>query len=645
MNHFPAIPEPSLRLSERLTKVTLAIVVLSLVLSFLVLALIRNQELRSDMNERLVLTSKIVATQVGAALDGNSREEMGRALEIFSADPSVQWAAIVKEGEGLVAQHGQRMWENEELAADGAGASLSVRRRWGGVIVNCPVVVEGQHVARLIVEADNRDVNKLLARAGLFVAVVLLGASVLVGGLLKLVIGRAIRPIACLAATVERVAGTGDFSLRAEKAAEDEIGQLVDRFNLLLSKLQTQDEEIAKSTIELEKAKRLEALGLLAGGIAHDLNNVLGPMVALPEMLEEYLPEGSEGQELLDLISQSGKRAGVVVQDLLSMARRGKLDLTRLDLVEVLTETLENSVIKSRLEISPDLRIETRLLALGEAWIDGSEPHLSKCFLNLFVNALEAMEGRPGTLDVSLDRIVVKQGDHTDGVSPGEHLLLKVADSGPGMSPEVLERVFEPFYSTKAMGESSGSGLGLTVVFGVVEDHNAVLTVESGPEAGTIFEVYFPARQPVGATDPACLERWYGEERILVVDDYEQQRKLLTMVLKDSGYQVETVENGHEAIERLGTSSYDLMILDMVMEVDFDGLDTYRAIHELYPAMACIVSTGFSENERVREVLRLGAFQCLSKPFSRQDLLRVVRGALSSARGVAPTTGVGHGKF
>ena len=260
----------------------------------------------------------------------------------------------------------------------------------------------------------------------------------------------------------------------------------------------------------------------------------------------------------------------------------------------------------------------------------GSPVHLTKSIMNLVTNAAEAMaEG--GTVRISTHNAYIDRpiGGY-DNVEAGDYVVVTVADTGVGISPEDKERIFEPFYTKKIMG-TSGTGLGMAVVWGTIKDHHGYVDVQSTPGEGTKFILYFPAtraqRQPAKAAED--LGRYQGHgEFVLIVDDVREQREIATQILQQLGYRVSSVSSGEEAVEYLQHHSPDLVLLDMIMDPGMDGLETYKKIHELRPIQKTILVSGFSETERVREAQELGAGEYVRKPYLIETIAVAVRKAL-----------------
>ena len=314
-------------------------------------------------------------------------------------------------------------------------------------------------------------------------------------------------------------------------------------------------------------------------------------------------------------IQKSGEKAAAVVQDLLTLARRGVVVTEVVKLNDVIAEYLESPEHERLQSYHPGVHIETRL-EKESLNILGSSTHLSKTVMNLVSNAAEAMpEG--GRLSISTEnRHIDRPIRGYDDVIEGDYVVLTISDTGTGIASDDLEKIFEPFYTKKKMGRS-GTGLGMAVVWGTVKDHNGYINVQSTEGKGTTFTLYFPVtRKSVEDRSEASLKDYMGKgEAILVVDDVEEQRKIASGMLKELGYSVVSVPSGEEAVEYLRTNKVDLLVLDMIMDPGMDGLDTYKKIINHHPGQKAIIASGFSETDRVKELQSLGAGTYIRKPF------------------------------
>jgi len=374
---------------------------------------------------------------------------------------------------------------------------------------------------------------------------------------------------------------------------------------------------------ELERAQRMESLAILAGGVAHDLNNMLGPLVGYPELIIRKLPQDSPFRKQLERIGKSAKDAADVIQDLLTLARRGRFELSPIDLNDIVTAYLDSPGFAKLVEEHPDIAVKLKLDDTIDC-ICGSSPHLSKMVMNLIHNAIEAMP-KGGELTIKTTQQHIKNLlSGYNKIRHGDYILLRVCDTGMGIDQRNLDKIFEPYFSKKEMG-TSGSGLGLSVVYGIIKDHKGYYDVFSTVEEGTEFVLYFPVCEEAPGKEPDTVTNVEGSETVLVVDDVEEQREIASELLSSLGYKVETVQNGSEAIEYLKDNRVDIIVLDMIMEKDFDGLDTYREIIKLYPGQKAIIVSGFSPTDRVDEMQRLGAGLYVKKPYTLTIISKAIR--------------------
>jgi len=380
---------------------------------------------------------------------------------------------------------------------------------------------------------------------------------------------------------------------------------------------------------ELQRARKMEALGTLAGGVAHDLNNILSGIVSYPELILIDLPDDSSLKAPIRTIKASGERAAAIVQDLLTMARRGVAVTGVVNLNTIVRDQLQRPEFARLKDCHPGVQV---VVDLADDLLDiqGSEVHLAKTVLNLAFNAAEAMpEG--GRLMVSTGNVYIDRPiSGYEHVDEGDYACLTVSDNGTGLSAADQERIFEPFYTRKKMGRS-GSGLGLAVVWGTVKDHNGYIDIQSKEGQGASFRLYFPAtraREAPKVQLPALEDLHGAGEKILVVDDAEVQRQIASRILEKLGYTVATAPSGEAALEYVKTTPVDLLILDMIMDPGMDGLDTYRRISDINPGQKAIIASGFSETERVREAQALGAGQYVRKPYTIEKIGLAVKAAL-----------------
>ena len=367
----------------------------------------------------------------------------------------------------------------------------------------------------------------------------------------------------------------------------------------------------------LHRAQKMESLGTLAGGVAHDLNNVLGVLVGFSELLLMEIPEGHPSRGRVSRILQSSQRAAAIIADLLTLARRGVSVSETVNLSRVINGYLKTPEFEKLKACQPLVTFRTEL-ETDLPNIKGSPVHLGKTVMNLVSNAAEAITGEGTVVIRTKNRYLDKPIRGYDDVREGEYVVLTVSDTGMGIAEADIEKIFEPFYTKKVMGRS-GTGLGLAVVWGTVKDHDGYLDVQSRDGEGSTFTIYFPATREDLAEDPQLTptDRYMGQgESVLVVDDSEEQRELAATVLAGLGYRVHAVSGGEEALAYLKQQPVDLLFLDMIMDPGIDGLETYRRALRINPLQKAVIVSGYAETERVKKALQLGAGAYIRKPYT-----------------------------
>ena len=382
---------------------------------------------------------------------------------------------------------------------------------------------------------------------------------------------------------------------------------------------------------QLLRAQKMEAIGTLAAGVAHDLNNILSGIVSYPDLLLMQVDQRNPMHHQLKVIQQSGEKAAAIVQDMLTLGRRGVTNYSSLDLKTVIEEYLQSPGFMTLKRHYANVRVETQI-CVDAGWIQGSDSQLGNCLMNLVANAAEAIYGG-GIVTIELAGTVMTE-DHEGYVSipSGNYMVMSVVDTGEGIPEEDLEHIFEPFYTKKKMGRS-GTGLGLAVVWGVVRDHRGFIDVVTQANQGTRFDLYFPAiKKSVmdpQASEPADkkkeLKKW-----ILVVDDVAEQREVGVALLQALGYRAEAVASGEAALEMIKNHPIDLLLLDMVMDPGIDGLETYQRALKIDPQLKAIIASGYTKSERVEKALALGASGFLRKPYRLGDLAKALSTALKA---------------
>lgn len=375
---------------------------------------------------------------------------------------------------------------------------------------------------------------------------------------------------------------------------------------------------------QLRNAQKMEAIATMVGGIAHDFNNILSAIIGYTDLAALILPEENPARSSLNEVMNAAQRAKELVYRLLTFSRTNEQEQkpVRMDLIIQEALKLLRPSLPTTIEIEQHIDNQNTILA------DPTQMH--QVVVNLCTNAYHAMQEEGGLLMVSLNEINIgpdNMDDHFE-LDPGVYLKLTIADTGHGMTEQTLQRIFDPYFTTKEEGK--GTGLGLAVVYGIVSAHKGSIQVSSSPGKGTTFELFFPSVQYQKMHEPIFHEQpARGHESILFVDDEDSLVRLATQLLEKSGYRVVGYSNPLEALEQFKTdpNQFDLVITDMTMP-HMTGQQLVRAIKVIQPEIPIIMCTGYSEKISSEKAKMLGIRAFLRKPLSYNDLTNNVRKAI-----------------
>jgi len=405
---------------------------------------------------------------------------------------------------------------------------------------------------------------------------------------------------------------------------------LRDQNTILEQKIAERTKALAQSERQLQQVMKLQAIGTLAGGIAHDFNNILFPIVGYTELTMDDIPADSQARKNLEEILKATNRAKELVQQILTFSRQGGQERKPLRVQFLIKEALKllRATIPSTIEIECNVTDECGPIL-------GDPTQIHQVVMNLCTNAYHAMQQTGGKLEVTLKEIDVSYEKSVErvGMKVGPYLELSVKDAGHGMEPEVLERIFEPYYTTKEQGK--GTGLGLSVIHGIIKNHGGDISVSSQPGKGTTFTVYLPVIDDIEVeTEPreaavACQ----GSERILLVDDEKQIIDIEQQILERLGYTVTPKTDSEEALEEFATlpERYDLVITDMTMP-KMTGVQLARELMDIRPDIPVILCTGFNESITEEKALAMGIDKFIMKPIVKDELAKTIRTVLDNPK-------------
>lgn len=438
-----------------------------------------------------------------------------------------------------------------------------------------------------------------------------------------------------------------DFSLiDFEQNLLDSNDQLALLVEQRTTDLREEMAERQRLEVAVQQGWKMEALAQLAGGVAHDLNNILSGVVSYPDLLLARMNTDDPFREALETIRDSGIRAASVVQDLLSVTRPVPRSAVPVCMNTIVTDYLKSPEGLSLFLDNPRVRVEL-VLDPDLPYIEAAPVDMTKVLMNLVINSIDAIDAQAEQRSQGLIKITTRLEKIDESTRPllelDDYVVLSVADNGPGMDVEEQQRIFEPYYSSKKLGRS-GTGLGLTTVWNVVEASNGGVFVDSSPQ-GTEFELFLPAVAPRSSIVPSQsspettgkneLLNSAAGQRVLVVDDEESQQRLLGTMLQSLGYHTTAASSGEEAIRLLEAYSYDLMILDMAMPPGMNGIETFMKVLQLHPNQKAIMSSGLLEVEEVRRIKELGISAILTKPYKLSQLAQVVQMELAIEESVS----------
>ncbi len=432
-------------------------------------------------------------------------------------------------------------------------------------------------------------------------------------------------------------AGKKTYLIGAACALYDSTGKLVGAIESIkdITSRKTIESEKEKLSMQLQRSQKMEAIGTLAGGLAHDFNNVLGGIKGTVSLLKFNLENGQEDSEkfneYLDLIDHASDRAVDMVEQLLMLSKKQKLTLKPVNLNQSLESIVK--ICHSTFDKSIDINVEY----YPKPALTMADPtQIEQVLLNLAVNASHAMtlmrkkkEKYGGEFNVNINRQFLDKFftfSHPDA-EEGDYWIIRIKDTGVGMGPDVLAKIFDPFFTTK--DQAYGTGLGMAMVYNIIINHRGFVDVYSELGVGTTFLVYLPVLKEIATTEKAIAtkaELSRGNETILVVDDEEIMRNIAEKMLVECGYGVIVAENGIKAIE-IYTEKHDeidIVILDMAMP-KLSGKETYIELKKINPDIMVLLASGFRQDVRIEETLGLGANSFIQKPYILNDLTHSIR--------------------
>jgi PAS domain S-box-containing protein len=413
---------------------------------------------------------------------------------------------------------------------------------------------------------------------------------------------------------------SGVYDVRVFRGAQDQT--VVNFFDITERKLA--EEKQARLTEQLHQSQKMDAIGQLAGGVAHDFNNLLAGIMGSAQMLQFAENLSEKQKKYLSIIITASERAGNLSKKLLTFSRTGNKVSTAVDCVKIINDTVE--ILQHSIDKNITIAMENRAVQTS---IIGDDSMLQNALMNIAINSSHSMP-HGGTLTFTIDNVDLDSNYCEVSpfkITPGKYLEIAVRDTGTGMAPEVVSRIFEPFFTTKEHGK--GTGLGLAMVYGTVQEHGGAVTVYSELGTGTVFYIYLPVTEELMSIKVKSETFPKGTGTVLLIDDEELIRITAKGLLESLGYKVLTAENGDEGIKSfiMRKDEINLIVLDMIMPV-MGGREAFKKLREIDPAVPVLIASGFAREEHMVLLKEQGVSGFLQKPFRISELAEKVHQAL-----------------
>jgi signal transduction histidine kinase/ActR/RegA family two-component response regulator len=409
----------------------------------------------------------------------------------------------------------------------------------------------------------------------------------------------------------------GELELRVD----ERTAQLSEAYDALHHEM----EERNKTEAQLRQAQKMEALGTLTGGIAHDFNNILAVIVGFTDIVRGHVPKKSQDAQGLDRVMEAGLRGRELIRQMLAFSRKTDQDKKPVQLSSIIRETMKllRASIPTTVSIKVDIKSEPGVVLADLVQVQ-------QVLMNLCTNAAYAMREKGGTLNVELSDLSVEQSNgNSHPLKPGNYARLVVRDTGEGIPEDVMDKIFDPFFTTKKLGE--GTGLGLSVVHGIVRQHDGHITVESLPGKGSTFSVYLPRIAEASSSAEAAAEGAMptGHEHILFIDDEEMLVEVGQELLEELGYRITASTDSARALAlfRADPSRFDLVVTDQTMP-NLTGIELAKEIIALKPDTPVILCTGFSHLVNADTARAAGIRAFAMKPLTKREIAKTIRQVL-----------------
>jgi signal transduction histidine kinase/ActR/RegA family two-component response regulator len=625
--------------------ITLLIAVISLFIYSYIPSKLKKSEFRA-ITDKARSISEMTAYSIGPAIVFDDRKGGEEALQSARQNKDLVYEVVVDEAGRIFAEYNRD--EAEKVNYRQPCDHEEIRDGEMVYKTETPIVQNGRQLGRLYtgisLEAVILDVQRSQSTFALVSLIIFLVGMAATFGITTVMTGG----LRHMVDTVERIA-EGDLEQRAAVSSHDEVGNLANSFNLMVDKLETARKELEDINRTLEKrveertmalqneikerekaeqnllhAQRMETIGNLAGGVAHDFNNILGIILGYITMLQGEHVDRVEMANYLDIVNTATQRGAGLVKQLLTFARKTDVHLESVSVNDVVIE-----IHKLLLETFPKTITLTLEPAPRLPFINADHNQLHQAILNLCVNARDAMPGG-GILSIRTASIGGPElRERFPEAVEAEYECIRIADNGTGMDEKIIDHIFEPFYTTKERGK--GTGLGLSVVYGVVNHHRGFIDVQSKPGEGTTFSVYFPVPiqklEDRRTNEPTVVTG--GPEKILLVEDEDALLSLLKVVIESKGYQTLTAQDGEDAVSVFANHKEEIALVLSDMGLPrLGGFEAFMRMREIKPNLKVVFASGYLDPRLRSDMQKAGATDFIQKPYAPGEILKKMREVL-----------------
>jgi signal transduction histidine kinase/CheY-like chemotaxis protein len=599
-------------ISTYLVTVLLTVVTIILFLFFSAYYVLDRDRQMTKLRTELDTASNLFASGLAVPVWNFDEPQINTFMDSFMENRAVAFLELTSRD--MKYQRGRdKDWNiRTNIAPDSSMAVLEQER---------PVVFSEAKIGTVRIGLTQKYVRQELHyNALLMLGIVLLLDSVILASLYLILSRKILKPLKTLDQFAVSVIGGGENrGLIAGRPFMGELETLRSSLIAMMDTLEARFIEKKQLQEQLHQAQKMDVIGQLAGGVAHDFNNMLAAIMASAELIKHRMPEDDRNMKMVNTIINAANRSADLTRDLLSFSRKG----TKESRPVAINKTINDVICLLERTLDKSIRLVT-LLEAGDPIVLGDVAQLQNALLNLGVNARDAMPAG-GILTYATSLISLTATDcqsHHILLKPGNYLQISVSDTGVGISKEIINRIFEPFFTTKPQGK--GTGLGLAAVYGTIQDHQGSINVYSEPGNGTVFNVYLPVSSEYLSlvVEDAAIQ---GSGGVLLVDDEPILLSVGQALLEELGYTVYLAEDGNQALKVYAQqqSHIQMVLLDMIMP-GLNGRETLVQLRKLNPDVSVVFCSGFHREGTNDELLQLGAQGFIQKPFSRAALSRIV---------------------